>query len=138
GWIAGEVGRGTFVRPPLGAEAGPLLDLSINALPPHAFLGELAAGLEFPADAARRAALLNYPPYAGRDEHRACGAAWLARRGVDLPSSRVLVTGGAQHALVGALAGVASAGDTLLVEELTYAGLLDAARLLGLSLAAVG
>jgi DNA-binding transcriptional MocR family regulator len=138
GWIGGEVGRGTFVRPPLGVEAGELLDLSINALPPHVFLGELATRLDFPADAARRAALLNYPPYAGRDEHRACGAAWLARRGVHLPSSRVLVTGGAQHALIGALAGVASAGDTLLVEELTYTGLLDAARLLGLSLAAVG
>jgi DNA-binding transcriptional MocR family regulator len=137
GWITGEVGRGTFVRPPLGVEAGDVLDLSINALPPHPFLGDLAARLEFPADAARRAALLGYPPYAGRDEHRAAGAAWLARRGVRLPSSRVLVTGGAQHAIVGALAGVASPGDTLLVEELTYTGLLDAARLLGLSLAAV-
>jgi DNA-binding transcriptional MocR family regulator len=49
----------------------------------------------------------------------------------------VLVTGGAQHALLAALSGVADAGDTVLVEELTYSGLIGAARLLGLALAAV-
>ena len=46
--------------------------------------------------------------------------------------SQVVVTAGAQHALVAALSGQLGPGDTLLVEELTYAGLLEAVRLLGI------
>lgn len=138
GLVGGTVGRGTFVRPPLSAEPPDApVDLSINAVPPHAHLGDLAARLELPADAGRRAALLGYPPRAGLDAHRAAGAEWIARRGVRVPPDRVLVTGGAQHALVVALASVAVPGDALLVEELTYGGLIEAARLLGLSLHAV-
>lgn len=139
GLIDGTVGRGTFVRPPLSADlAAAPIDLSVNAVPAHGHLGELAARLELPADAARRAMLLGYPPRAGLATHRAAGAAWLARRGVHVPADQVLVTSGAQHALVVALASVARPGDTILVEELTYGGLIEAARLLGLTLHAVG
>jgi DNA-binding transcriptional MocR family regulator len=121
GLIDGTVGRGTFVRPPLSADlADAPIDLSVNAVPAHAHLGELAARLELPADAGRRAMLLAYPPRAGLGTHR------------------VLVTSGAQHALVVALASVSRPGDTILVEELTYGGLIEAARLLGLTLYAVG
>jgi DNA-binding transcriptional MocR family regulator len=139
GLIDGTVGRGTFVRPPLSADlADAPIDLSVNAVPAHAHLGELAARLELPADAGRRAMLLAYPPRAGLGTHRAAGAAWLARRGVHVPADQVLVTSGAQHALVVALASVSRPGDTILVEELTYGGLIEAARLLGLTLHAVG
>lgn len=133
GLVGGEVGRGTFVRPPIASDAGAhLVDLSINAVPPHAHLGEIAARLDLPHDAARRAVLLNYPAREGRDSHRACGADWLARRGVKVAPSQVLMTAGAQHALIAALSGQLVPGDTVLVEELTYAGLLEAIRLLGL------
>jgi DNA-binding transcriptional MocR family regulator len=139
GLIDGTVGRGTFVRPPLSADlADAPIDLSVNAVPAHAHLGELAARLELPADAGRRAMLLAYPPRGGLGTHRAAGAAWLARRGVHVPADQVLVTSGAQHALVVALASVTRPGDTILVEELTYGGLIEAARLLGLTLHAVG
>ena len=139
GLIDGTVGRGTFVRPPLSADlADAAVDLSVNAVPAHAHLGELAARLELPADAGRRAALLAYPPRAGLDTHRAAGAAWIARRGVHVAADQVLVTSGAQHALVVALASITSPGATILVEELTYGGLIEAARLLGLTLHAVG
>jgi len=49
----------------------------------------------------------------------------------------VLVTVGAQHALFAAIASVASAGDAILVEELTFSGVLSAARMLGLRPVAV-
>ena len=110
-----------------------LVDLSINALPPHAHLGEIAARLDLPADAARRAALLNYPPHEGRDEPSR------RRRRLDRASRR------RRRALAGRwsppapstrssprLSGQLGPGDTLLVEELTYAGLLEAVRLLGI------
>ena len=133
GLVGGQVGRGTFVRPAIASDTDSgLVDLSINALPPHAHLGEIAARLDLPDDAARRAALLNYPPREGRDSHRAAGADWIARRGVHVAPSQVVVTSGAQHALIAALSGQLGPGDTLLVEELTYAGLLEAVRLLGI------
>ena len=138
GLVDGTVGRGTFVRAPLSADPiDAAVDLSINAVPPHAHLGDLAARLELPVDAGLRASLLGYPPRAGLDAHRDAGARWIARRGVRVSPDRVLVTAGAQHALVVALASVTTPGDTLLVEELTYGGLIEAARLLGLTLHAV-
>jgi DNA-binding transcriptional MocR family regulator len=135
GLVDGTVGRGTFVRPPLSAEAADApIDLSINAVPPHAHLGDIASRLELPSDAGVRASLLGYPPHGGHESHRTVGVEWIARRGVHVPADRVLITSGAQHALLVALAGQAAPGDTLLVEELTYSGLIEVARLLGLTL----
>jgi DNA-binding transcriptional MocR family regulator len=136
GLIGGEIGRGTYVRPLPGPDDGMALDLSLNAMPPHAHVSELAERLEIRADA-HRTALLDYPPRAGRDEHRAAGAAWIARRDVHVPASQVLVTVGAQHALAIALAAIAQPGTPLLVEELTYAGIVAAARLLGIAIVPV-
>ena len=49
GLVGGEVGRGTFVRPAIASDTDSgLVDLSINALPPHAHLGEIAARLDLP------------------------------------------------------------------------------------------
>jgi DNA-binding transcriptional MocR family regulator len=135
GLIAGEVGRGTFVQALHGDSHDDLLDLSLNALPPHAHVAELAARLDPPVPS--RAALLDYPPRGGRLDHREIGAQWIARRGVDVSASQVLVTVGAQHALFAAIASVTSPGDALLVEELTFSGVLSAARMLGLRLVAV-
>jgi DNA-binding transcriptional MocR family regulator len=135
GLIAGEVGRGTFVQPLPGESAHELLDLSLNALPPHAHLAELAARLDPPLPS--RASLLDYPPRGGRLDHRETGAAWIARRGLDVTAAHVLVTVGAQHALFAAIAAVASTGDPILVEELTFSGVLSSARMLGLKPVAV-
>jgi DNA-binding transcriptional MocR family regulator len=135
GLIAGEVGRGTFVQRLPGDAPSDLLDLSLNAMPPHAHIAELAARLEPPL--ASRASLLDYPPRGGRDDHREAGAHWIARRDVRVSPSQVLVAVGAQHALSVAMASVASAGDPILVEELTYSGVLSASRLHGLKPVAV-
>ena len=131
GLVAGEVGRGTYVLVPPGTEDDGVLDLSLNAIPPHAYLSELAARLD-PPIGARRTALLEYPPRGGHDEHREAGAEWIARRSVHVSSSQVLVTVGAQHGLLIALNAVCSAGDPILVEELTYGGVISASRMLGL------
>src|SRR4029078_2917192 len=77
------------------------------------------------------------PPRGGPLHHRETGAAWIARRGVDVAAPQVLVTVGAQHALFAAIASVASAGDAILVEELTFSGVLSPARMLGLRPVAV-
>ena len=43
-----------------------------------------------------------------------------------------MVTVGAQHALLVAMSATTRPGDAVLVEELTYGGVLGAARMLGL------
>lgn len=136
GLIGGEIGRGTYVRPLPGPDDGTPLDLSLNAMPPHAHVAELAERLEIGADA-NRAALLDYPPRVGRDEHRAAGANWIARRHVHVPPSQVVVTVGAQHALSIAIAAIAQPSTPMLVEELTYAGIVAATRLLGVPIVPV-
>ena len=84
--VSGEIGRGTYVRPLPGSDDSALLDLSLNALPPHAHVSELAGRLEIRADA-NRTALLDYPPRAGRDEHRV-GCPGCQRRPRTRPSRR--------------------------------------------------
>src|SRR6187551_1042205 len=65
GLVGGEIGRGTYVRPLPGPDDALTLDLSLNALPPHAHVAELAGHLDIDPDL-NRAALLEYPPRAGR------------------------------------------------------------------------
>jgi DNA-binding transcriptional MocR family regulator len=136
GLVGGEIGRGTYVRPLSGPDDALALDLSLNSLQPHAHVAELAGRLDLDPDL-NRAALLEYPPRAGRLEHRTCGAEWIARRHVYVAPSQVLVTVGAQHALSIALATIATPGSPMLVEELTYAGVVAGARLLSIPLVPV-
>ena len=141
GLVTGEVGRGTFVRkagggtkPLLSEPGGELLDLSRNVPgvgePARLFAEALTAlgargGLE---------QLLAYAPAAGHAAHRAAGAAWIGRTGLNVTPEQVVLTAGAQQAITIVLSALAKPGDPVLVEELTYCGLIDAARLLHLPL----
>lgn len=141
GLVEGHVGRGTFVRtleqrprarPVRGGAAG-AIDLSQNqiALDPKSFdATALLASLGGRLEAALHA---GYQP-AGLGEHRAAGARWLARAGLEVEPERVLVTCGGQQALSLVFAAFAKAGDTILVEELTYAGVKSLAALFRLRL----
>jgi len=142
GLVDGHVGRGTFVRAlePLPgarrvrASGAGVIDLSQNQL-------ALAAGVfdGLFASHARRleGALRAGYASAGQAEHRAAGAAWLARAGVSVEAEEVLVTTGGQEALAVALIAEVKAGDTVLVEELTYGGFKTLAALLRLKLVPV-
>jgi len=143
GLTSGEVGRGTYVRHAGAAERhimmrdpAPGADAPINmnfAFPPPGeearYFGATLAALSREPDVA---ALLDYQPHAGLLRHRAAGAAWLARSGVEVPPERVVVTGGAQHGIAVCLAAVTQPGDRVLCEALTYPGVQSIARLLGL------
>ena len=76
--------------------------------------------------------ILSYQPETGAKRHRMAGAQWLQRFGTTGDWHRVMVTHGAQHALAGVLRTFARPGDTLLVESLSYPGLLALARSLRL------
>jgi len=134
GRVEGTVGRGTFVRGPAEASASSdgLLNLAQNlpSLGPHgsalgATLAELGRGADL-------APLLGYPPAGGAARHRAAGARWLARRGLTADAADLVVTAGVQQALAAVLGTFGRAGRRLLIEELTYFGLIEILTELGL------
>lgn len=139
GLIAGEVGRGTFVReqlpsaPPsfqdLGSEDG-LIDLSYNfpALETdHALFSEALEGMARDPQLNRHLGYLLGP---GRDSHRAAAADWLKGAGLNAPAEEIVVTCGAQHAMFLAAAALTRPGEVILTEALTYYGIKSIAEAL--------
>ncbi|WP_207479466.1 aminotransferase-like domain-containing protein [Arenibaculum pallidiluteum] len=144
GLVGGEVGRGTYVRgaerpvpsmpePREPADDG-LIDLSVGQPAPIGIEGIMAEAAAKVTARPDFEALLRYQPHAGMAVHRAAGASWLARHGLAVEPDRVLVCSGGQNAIALSLMALASAGDTILAEELTYPGLKVAAATLGLKL----
>ena len=143
GLLVGEVGRGSFVRAGARSSATlampevvepPFIELAINRPPAELVAPEFAMAMAEVAEARDFPELINYQAHTGRWTHRVAGATWLATRGLDAPPERVLVTGGAQHAAAATLMALADAGETLMVEELTWSGTRALASLLRLSL----
>lgn len=143
GLLEGEVGRGTFVRHPAarGFTSSPpadvpddVVDFAFNLPAGGPTLDEHRAVLHEIADSQELASFVHGYHLAGLPRHREMGAQWLARFGVEAEAERVIVTGGAQHALAITLATCAQPGDVVLAESLTYTGLKSLARLLGLRL----
>ncbi|HZI95414.1 MAG TPA: PLP-dependent aminotransferase family protein [Patescibacteria group bacterium] len=146
GLIRGEVGRGTFVREATADELRPSrqddapgapIDLSLN-FPMGDIDDRLLAGT-LAALSTRRglSGLLEYQPHGGSPRHRAAGAAWINRAGLDAVPEQVLVTSGAQHAMAVVLATMTSPGDKVLTERLTYPGVKTLCDLLHLELRGV-
>ncbi|MFN7942820.1 MAG: PLP-dependent aminotransferase family protein [Thermoanaerobaculia bacterium] len=141
GWIRSEVGRGTFVLGRMEtASAGdsePVHDLRANFLAPAPFERELRETMarlarELPAEE-----VFEYAPYRGRVRHREAGARLLGADGMAAAPERVLVTAGAQHAMLVVFSTLLSPGDALLVERRTYAGIKALGRELRLRLVPV-
>jgi len=147
--VSGEVGRGTFVRGPAARFAAPksadraepgLVDLSANHPPTGPGDGEAVALARTLASLSRRkglALLLDYPPPGGAREHRAAGAEWVRRSGLEAGADRVLVSSGNQHGMTAVFAALLGPGDLVLTEALAYPGMKNLAGLLSLRLQGV-
>lgn len=143
GLVVGEVGRGTFVRS-LPPEARPFgdrdntaegaIDLSLNVPVPGARAAELAKVVAELAKRGRLHGLLGYAPHAGTARHRAAGAEWISRSGLKVSPDEVVVTNGAQHAILLVLSTLTRPGDVILAEGLTYPGVKAVASMLHLRL----
>lgn len=136
GFLASRRGAGSWVRLPAdaaepatasaAAPAGEPIDLATAASPApvralHAAL--VAATAELP----RHLPQLGYDA-AGLPDLRAAIAAHLTRRGAATAPAQILVTAGAQQALVLVLYALTAPGDRVLVEAPTYPAALDAMR----------
>ncbi len=140
GLIVRELGRGTYVRDQRApaAENAPerdgAVDLSRNE-PVDIPLGStLRRSLQELARDGDLDGLLDYGFSQGQPRHREALAQWIKARGYDADPEHLIVTSGAQQALTIALGALARAGDTLMVEALTYPGIKNLARLFGLAL----
>jgi len=149
GLIRGEVGRGTYV---LGLPDEPDRSSVRSAREPESGVVELArlnGALGGAAENLERAVaeygrvlsarnMLTYEPARGARRHREAGAFWIRASGLaEARAEDVVVTSGAQHAILLAMASVANPGDVVLTASLTYPGMIAAARFLHLRLAGV-
>ncbi len=144
GLLSGEVGRGTFINQPEKAD-GPrslwdgsrpraFIDLSHSfpeRAPIHPAIVEIAREMPPKADAGR---LLARQTDSGLPEHRAAGARWLSRFGLDCSGEDVMFTCGGQHGLTLSLIALSRPGDVVMAEELAFYGLRSAAGMMGRSL----
>jgi DNA-binding transcriptional MocR family regulator len=81
--------------------------------------------------------LMLYQKPAGIDAHRERVTRWLKNKGFNVDAQRMLFSSGAQHGLQIVLDTFARAGDTLLVEKLTYPGVISLAKQKQLTLKSV-
>lgn len=144
GLIAGEVGRGTYVRDqtndvvlrsPAPARDG-FVDLSRNYPPVDRDDRTIADTI---VEVARSdiTDLLGYTQMLGLPTHRDAGARWVRDSGVDCQGDHVAVTGSAQQGLMASFAAVARPGDTIVTEQLTFYGVKATAGLMGYRLQGV-
>jgi DNA-binding transcriptional MocR family regulator len=129
GLLAGEVGRGSYIRnvevpQPLAPNAGnvaELVDLS-HVTPPTIISGdEFDLALESIMRNPNKLSLLDYTPLEGLPQHREMAKHWLKRSGIEVGIQNVFVTGGAQVALLTILQALAQPGEKVMAETINYA-----------------
>lgn len=130
GFVESRVGQGTFVIPRTQTTrktrldgTGPV-DLSMN-LPPEPTDPDLLARMQEGLAEISENLLthLRYQVFGGSSADKDAASAWLGRRALIPNQERVFVTPGAHAALTGILSILASPGDTVLCEEITYPGI---------------
>lgn len=147
GWIASQVGRGTFVAPSylesprqfiLDRRESRIVDLSTvriahDAHHDGAFRDVCAVLARSPNQPWTRACR----PIAGSDDHRETAAEWLGGLGIEASDSDILICNGATHSITVALLGALPHGAAIAADACTDHGIIGASRLLGFNLLAL-
>ncbi len=147
GLIDGEIGRGTFVRErpgkgfakrPAEAPGTDTIDFGLNYPPLGPEEAEaLRSGLRDITDMDGIEPLLGYTPHVGLERHRRAVARWLRNQGVPADPGQVVVTSGAQNAMMLAFAAMLEPGAVVLVDRFTFPGMISLAAMLKLRLATI-
>ncbi|MFM1908101.1 MAG: hypothetical protein RLZZ591_1778 [Pseudomonadota bacterium] len=131
--VAGETGRGTYVREwPSGA------DHSLHAAMPQTAPVDLAftyphtpdagtllaSAWQALTDAGELAALMEVQPLAGAWQHRDAVARHLRNRGLAVDADQVMLVGGAQQGLACTVMSLLQPGDVMVVDDMSYPGML--------------
>jgi DNA-binding transcriptional MocR family regulator len=165
GWIESYVGRGSYVAERPGAKAQvrpspvlpptPLLRpgalseiIRLSHIPNMISFAQAAAPPDtFPVQQFSAAvqhvlqedggALFDYGITQGELSVREQLSVFLRQRSVDLPPEQIVVVAGAQQGMDVALRALVNPGDTVLVEQPTYLGMVERMQMQGLKLVAV-
>lgn len=146
--LAGEVGRGTFVRGRASGESDAAatdlvrpktgeIDFAHNLPAPSAAGMRLTDTLAALSDADGLRAFTDFQTEGELAAHLEAGVEWLAAAGVPAAPEDVVIVSGAQHGILTALTAIARPGDLILTEDLTYPPVKAMAAHLGLRLAGV-
>ncbi|MGE0005397.1 MAG: PLP-dependent aminotransferase family protein [Parvibaculaceae bacterium] len=144
GLLSGEVGRGSYLRDPRpnyaaaqsisnGVEPG-LLDMQMSAPPRVAQPVDFETALRDIARDPGWIELLDYPSAQGFAPHREAGAQWLGKSGIDAAPDQVVLSAGAQAALISLFSTITTPGERILIEPLTYPTMQPITRQFGLQM----
>ncbi|WP_374545706.1 PLP-dependent aminotransferase family protein [Rhodoblastus sp.] len=145
GLVSSTVGMGTFICARHPAEPAPraddrpgrpdIFDPSMN-LPPEPtdpeLIERMRAGLA--AVGQDLVSLLRYQRFGGDQIDKDAASAWLGRRALVPTQDRLFITPGAHAAMMGIFSVLATRGDTILCEAITYPGARAISAQLGLNL----
>ncbi len=147
GLVVGEVGRGTFVTENVertsetthlvvqdDADRAEVIDLGLNLSASGECETMFRDTLDKLGEQIDCNSILRYQPAAGMHAHRVAAAAWLSRFGFKPDCQSVVICNGGQHGVFLSLMAVASHGDSIVTEPLTYPGAKAAAQQLNLNL----
>lgn len=144
GLVEAQVGRGTFIcsqqRPAAVPAPDSLIDMTVNHPPTPDYpdlIQRLWRDVAAPSTDSSPNSLMRYTHPAGSARDRAAGIQWLSARMKGITADRLVVCPGTQGALLAAVMMLATRGDTICVEELTYPGFILLARYLGIHLVPV-
>jgi DNA-binding transcriptional MocR family regulator len=128
GLLAGEVGRGSFIRK--ARQAAPLtampadaslIDLSHAIPPPVVTAEEFDAAMASVMRDPRKLDLLDYAPPDGFAAHKAMAVTWLKRSGINISEQDVVITAGAHLGFICVVQALSAPGDRVMAEETNYA-----------------
>ncbi len=143
GYVVGEVGRGTYVKPDEDVEAQlvipyktdpNLYDFSLNFQSESERVELLRKSLMVLAQDPGIGALMRYQSEQGMEHHREAFAFWAGAHGVEANPDQIIVSSGVQHAIMVSLMAVSRPGDVVLCEEYTYHNVKTIANQQGLKL----
>ena len=147
GLVVARVGDGTFVRQrelerkrDVGfsnfvEERPEQYDMGRNMHIPGSEASLLAQSLlDLSRDPRALSELTLYTPDSGLPRYRHAGARWLTHGDFQPQAEQVMCVNGGQHGLLCTLMALLRAGDAMVTEQLTYPGLITAARMLGIKL----
>ncbi|MBN9251763.1 MAG: hypothetical protein BGO03_09480 [Mesorhizobium sp. 61-13] len=142
GLLSGEIGRGTFINAPSPTEhavdGGPaVIDLMINKPPALDDGASLRKALSQIAEGFSVTQFLEYPPSNGQERHRLAATKLAQMTGVEASVDQVVLSNGAQQALMAAVSSCVAPGGVLATEVLNYVGIRRLAEFLRLRIAAV-
>jgi DNA-binding transcriptional MocR family regulator len=134
--VIGSTRRGTVVTsegamPRVDRAATPsgLIDLTVNRPAVDDFRKRLAEALPTLSTDKRFREMQEYQPPEGPAWARAAGKRWIALNGFEPVVEDVVVTSGAQHALLAVVSGLIEPGDVIVSDRLTYYGLKALAQM---------